>query len=152
MFLRNFFHVSGRIVLEDKFLSLRLVRETLERKFKIHILEESSRGLRCKIVRFSRLYGVPVPFPNPTLEVTFKNEKQESTIHYNFTCYDYYLVAIAAPLFGILSPTISPEQAFIDAIKKGLLVFMIVLLFYGTLIFLDTKYFVSRIRKALSSF
>ena len=151
MFLRDFFHGSGQIVLHDKFLSLRLVKETLEKKFRIRVLEESSSHLKCKIVRFTRLYGVPVFFPNPTLELTFKNENQESTIHYNFTCYDYYLLAIMATMFGSSFMVISSEPSVIGAIKEFLFGFMIVLFFYGSLIFLDTKYLLFRIHKALLS-
>lgn len=151
MSLRDFLHGSGTLVVEDKFLSLRLIKEALERKFRIVILEETSKHLKCKIVRFARVFGFPVPFPNPTLEVTFRNEDYGSTIQYDFTCYDYCLLAIAAPLLAALPQIMGWKQGFIDNVKEALLLFLMAIFFFGFLIFLDTKYFVSRIRKALLS-
>ncbi len=143
MSLRDFFHGNGTIVLRDKFLSLRIIKELLEKQFRIRVLEESSSHLRCKIVRFARLYAFPMPFPNPTLELTFKNEPQQSIIEYRFTCYDYYLLLIIPILFGISS------QSW-KATKETLIAFLLLFLFFGGLILLDTKYIVFRIRKTIS--
>ena len=138
MSFRDFFHGSGKITFKNQFLSLRLIKEKLEKKFTIRILEESSSGFKCKVVRLWRLYGFPVFFPNPTLEISFKNENQESTIYYIVTCYDYYIVAISALLLLILFPK---GATLIEAIKERLPLSLIWLLFYGTLVFIDTKYF-----------
>ena len=150
MSLRDLLHGSGTLVVEDKFLSLRIVREALERKFKIVALEETSKYIKCKIVRFARLYGFPVPFPNPTLEVTFRNENSESSIKYFFTCYDYYLLALL-PLPVALVQIAWPRQAFFDNVIDAIFILLISIFFFGFLMFLDTKYFMSRIRKALLS-
>lgn len=151
MFLRDFFHGSGRIVLKEKFVSLRLVREALERKFTIRILEETPSRLRCKVVRFTRLYGAPVPFPNPSLEVTFKNDRAESLINYNVTIYDYYTLIIVALLSGILSARHWRNEGLMNAIREGSLFAAVALLFFGTFVFIDTRFLVCRIRKALSN-
>jgi hypothetical protein len=141
-------HGGGTLLVEDKFLSLRIVREALERKFKIVVIEETSKYIKCKIVRFARLYGFPVPFPNPTLEVTFRNENSGSSIKYLFTFYDYYLLALL-PLPVALLQIAWPRQAFLDDFTNVVLFLLISIIFFGFLMFLDTKYFVSRIRRAL---
>ena len=148
MSLRDFLHGGGTLLVEDKFLSLRIVREALERKFKIVVIEETSKYIKCKIVRFARLYGFPVPFPNPTLEVTFRNQSSGSSIKYLFTCYDYYLLALL-PLPVALLQIAWPRQAFLDDFTNVVLFLLISIIFFGFLMFLDTKYFVSRIRRAL---
>ncbi len=128
-----------------------VVREALERKFTIRILEETPSRLRCKVVRFTRLYAAPVPFLNPSLEVTFKNVQAESIINYNVTCYDYYTLIIGALLSGILSASLWRNEGLMNAIKEGSLFAAAALLFFGTFVFIDTKFLVCRIRKALSN-
>jgi hypothetical protein len=150
MMIRDFFHGIGTIAFKDKFVSLRLVREALERKFTIRILEETPTGLRCKITRFTRLYAAPVPFPNPTLAVTFHNGPDGTTVNYKVTSYDYYMLAIGFLLTTILSVIYWPADHAFHSIKDEPVFMSVTLIFFVMLIILDTKFLVYRIRKALS--
>lgn len=143
--MRNFFQGSGQIVFDDKFLSLRFVKEALEDKFKIVVQEESSKYLKCKIVRYARLFGGPVPFPNPTLEVHFNNEDRNAIIQYSFTSHDYALAAVTLPILIFMG---SMEQ-MLEGPKEAITMLLIFPLVTGLSILADTKYFSSRVGKAL---
>lgn len=150
MSVRDFFHGSGSIAFKDKFVSLRLIREALDRRFTIRVLEETPNGLRCKVTRFTRLYAAPVPFPNPSLEVTFHNDQDGSTINYTVTTYDYYVFGIGFLLATLLQWSRWPADRILLFIKEAGFFFSTILIFFVALIILDAKFLVYRIRKALS--
>lgn len=147
MTVRNFFHGCGEIDLKGGFTSPRLVTETLKRSFRIQVLEESPSQVKCKIYRFVRLYGFPILFPNPTLEIDWRRGAEGFIIEYCLTCYDYYLVGALAFIFGILCSTL--EHTLLGALRMGLLGVVFPLVLYGGLVLLDTKYLLHRIRKVL---
>lgn len=147
MSLRDFFHGRGEIALKAGFVSTGLAKEILKRSFRIRILEESPNHIKCKIYRFARLIGFPVLFPNPTIDIAWESRAETSVINYRLTCYDYYVVVSLAFIFGISCSTL--EHTPWQALRMGLFGAIFVLFFLGGLVFLDTKYLVHRIRKAL---
>ncbi len=124
-----------------------LVKDTLKRNFRIHILEESPRNIKCKINRGIRITASPVRFPNSTLDIAMGSQTENSVITYRLTCYDYYVVVVGTLLLGISCTT--QEHSLGEALKIGLLVFAPTLFLFGGLVFLDTKYLMYRIRKTL---
>jgi hypothetical protein len=100
-------------------------------------LEESAAHFKCKIIRYARLYGAPIIFPNPTLTLEIKRESEKNILHYDFQWPEYYLVAFIAALAGIIS--------------RNVLLSLVVFAFFGSLVFLDTKWVSSRIRKIISN-
>lgn len=147
MSVRDFLHGCGEIDLKGGFASTRLVTDTLKRTFRIRVLEESPSHVKCKIIRFARLYGFPVLFPNPTLDIAWASRAESRVINYCLTCYDYYVIASLAFVFGISCSTL--EHTLWAALKMGLFGVAMVLLIFGGLVFIDTKYLVHRIRKTL---
>lgn len=145
--VRDFFHGCGEIDLKEALASTRLVTEALRRSFRIRVVQESPSHVNCKIIRFARLYGFPVLFSNPTLDIVWESRVESRVIIYCLTCYDYYIVAFGAVIFGILSSTM--EHSLWASLKMGLSGAAMVLFFFGGLVFLDTKYLARRIRKAL---
>jgi hypothetical protein len=135
--ITNFISGSGPIALDDKFVSIRLVKEAVQKKFRLAVLEESSTHMKCKIIRYARLYGAPIFFLNATAEFDIKRESDSNTLIINYYWPDYYLVAVAASAAGIISKNIS--------------FFLLALVFFGGLVFLDTKWVTSRIRKLISN-
>ena len=146
MSVRNFLHGCGEIDLKGGFTSPRLVTETLKRSFRIRVLEESPSHVKCKIYRFVRLYGF-VLFPNPTLDIDWRRGAEGFIIEYCLTCYDYYVVAALTFIFGISCSGM--ENTLWQALRTGLFSTIFALVLYGGLVFLDTKYLLHRIRKAL---
>ena len=133
---KNFITGSGSLIYDDKFVSIRLLKEALLKKYRLAILEESAAHIKCKIIRYARLYGVPIIFPNPTLTLIIKRETEKNILHYEFQWPEYYLVAFVAVLAGITS--------------RDIIFFLLVLVFFGSLVFLDTKWVSSRIRTIIS--
>jgi hypothetical protein len=145
--VRNFLHGYGEIDLKGGFTSPRLVIEAMKRSFRIRVLEESPGHIKCKIYRFVRLSGFPVIFPNPTIEIDWRQSPEGCLIEYCLTCYDYYLVAALAFIFGVGCSNM--EHALWASLRAGVLGAGAVLFLSGGLVFADTKYLVRRIRKAL---
>lgn len=145
--MRDFFHGYGEVDTKGKLVSTMLVTETLKRDFRIQILEESQRHIKCKINRGIKITASPVRFPDSTLDIAMGSQTESSVITCRLTCYDYYVVAIGALLLGISCTT--QERSLGEAFKIGLLVFAPTMLLFGGLVFLDTKYLMYRIRKAL---
>lgn len=133
----NFITGSGSLVVEDKFISMRLVKEALTKKYRLRILEESADHIKCKIIRYARLYGAPILFPTPTLTLDIKRESEKTMLNYDFRWPEYYLVALGAVLAGIMS--------------RDKTLFLVAFAFFGSLVFLDTKWVSSRIRKIISN-
>ena len=131
----NFITGSGSLIYDDNFVSIRLLKEALLKKYRLAILEESATHIKCKIIRYARLYGAPILFPNPTLTLIIKRETEKTIVHYDFQWQEYYLVAFVAVLAGITS--------------RNITLFILVLVFFGSLVFLDTKWVSSRIRKII---
>lgn len=133
----NFITGSGSLIFGDRFVSIRLIKEALLKKYRLAILEESATHFKCKVIRYARLYGAPIIFPNPTLTLDIKRESQTNILHYDFHWPEYYLVAFLAVLTGIT--------------LKDVVLFLFVLVFFGGLVFLDSKWVSSRIRQIISN-
>ena len=72
MSFKQFMSGSGELRFEGVFLSPRIVEEALEKKFSLVPLEESSRYVRYKIVRYFRIYGGPWIFPQARIDITIR--------------------------------------------------------------------------------
>ena len=145
--VRDFFKGYGEIDLGEAFVSARFVLQALESSFRIRILEESPSHVKCKIIRFGRLYAFPVLFPNPALDIAWRSGPERPVVTYRITCYDYYVTASSAFIFGIASST--SEHTFMASLKMGFFGLSMVLIVFGGLVLIDTKCLVHRIRKAL---
>jgi hypothetical protein len=123
------------------------VSNKLKQKFRISVIEETPHYLNCKIIRFGRLYAVPVFFPNPTVEISWENSGNGFQVSYLFTCFDYYII-VAIPFLTILS-SLTNESNIMEFLKIGIGFGTAASLFFGSLILIDTKYLVYRIKKTL---
>jgi hypothetical protein len=50
---------------DKKLISVRILKEVLMSRFRLKVLEETSKCFSCKIFRMARLFGGVAPFPNP---------------------------------------------------------------------------------------
>lgn len=134
--ITNFITGNSPIPLSDKFVSIRLVKEAIEKKYRLAVLEESSTYMKCKIIRYARIYGAPIIFPSATAKFDIKRESDRNTLTINYNWPDYYLVAVAASAAGIIS--------------RNIILFLLALVSFGGLVFLDTRWVSSRIRQLIS--
>ena len=139
MSLRQFINGSGELHFEGAFLSPRIVKEALEKRFRLVPIEESSSHLRYKIVRFFRLYGGPAIFPQARIDITIRKDNSRSSLYWHFVWPEYYAFIVS---FIILFAVV--------VFDKGtqiipFLIFYLVL--FGSIVFLDTKWVSRRVRE-----
>ncbi len=133
------FYEKGTIDVGDKYLSPRITTEILNEYLNISVIDQSSFYLKLGIIRFVRLYGFPFIGPHPTVEIWIDNNSTK--IQYKFFWPEYYyliLMVVMAIVMGLNT----------GGLIEMLILLPIVLCFFGTLMFLDTRWVVSRFRKA----
>jgi hypothetical protein len=140
-----FFQRRGELHFKEAFLSPRLIREALERWFRLATIEETSTHLRYKIIRFLRLYGGPMFWPQAEIDITIRRIGDICTLYWHFFWPEYYLLLLWPILFGLVALT--------DAKPGGLplLALPLAILFSGFLFFVDTVWVARRVRKAFTS-
>lgn len=141
MNLKQLIIENGEIDFGQEFISLRILKESLLKQFRFKVLEESSRCFSCTIFRMLRLFGGPMPFPNPSFNIEIIENKGNFKIKYEFVSYDYYLLAFAATCFFIFSSDFFGATTFMDAVKNGIQLSVPVLIIGGISIKLDSMYF-----------
>lgn len=135
----DFITGNGEITLKDKLVSVRLVEDALGKAFRLKVTEESSNFIKCKLVRFARIYGAPIIWPSARLTITIDN--QTDVISYKFYWPDYF----------ILTTLIAAVFIFRGGypLKEDFLFLLLALPLWAGIIFIDTKYVSSRVRKTL---
>ncbi len=149
MNLKQLIIENGEIDFSQEFISLRILKESLLKQFRFKVLEESNRYVSFKVLRMLRLFGGPMPFPNPTFNIDIIEDKGNFKITYEFISYDYYLLAFAAACFFASSSDIFGTPNFIDAVKRGLQLSVPILIIGGIAIKLDSMYFAHLLVKNL---
>lgn len=135
----DFITGNGGVTLKDKFLSVRLVEDALGKAFRLKVTEETPNFIKCKLVRFARIYGAPVIWPSATLSISIDN--QTDMIRYRFYWPDYFL------LINLVVPILAFRGGYL--LREDLTILLIAATFWAGLIFLDTKYVSNRVRKTL---
>ena len=152
MSIRQFLFGGGKIDYSDRDVSIAVVRDALEKKFKLAVFSESSVHLDCKIIRHWRLYGGPhLMVPNSRMNIVINTEQNGTQLHYNFKWPEYYVIPVFAALAGILPMILLIDRPFTERLLNSLGLFLLALTFCGALVFLDTKYVAYRVRRLLSN-
>jgi hypothetical protein len=141
--LSQFFNGSGELHFEDVFLSPRIVKEALEKKFRLVTIDESSSHVRYIIIRLFRLYGGPWFFPQERIVITISRDNSRFSLYWRFIWPEYYVWLTS---FIILLAVVVFDKG-IHAIPVLLVTFLL----SGSLVFLDTNWVSRRARKALKS-
>lgn len=140
-----FFQRRGEIQFKEAFLSPRLVREALEGRFHLAPIEETRTHLRYKLIRFFRIYGGPMVWPQAEIDITIRKNRDRYALYWHFFWPEYYLLLLWPILFGL--------AAVVDGKHGGLVLFVlpVAILFSGLLFFLDTMWVARRVRKAFAN-
>lgn|SRR5574341_196320 len=151
MGLKDLLLGNGVVTLKNNYSSMSVIRGTLEKKYFIRVIEESTYHMKCKMMRSARLFGGPVLFPNPTLTIDLRYTDQGATITYSFEWPDYY-VAFAASISIALSFALWRGNGNISAIvHEGLKEFIFILCFSVLCVFIDNRWFTSKVRSILAT-
>jgi len=133
--------MGGEIHFHDAFLSPRLVREALEKRFRLVPVQETSTHLRLKIIRLFRLYGGPMIWPQAQIDITLRKDGDGYTLSWYFYWPEYYALLLWPVLFGLVDLTGPRFQRFVSMLFAAIL-------FNGFLFFLDTIWVARTTRKA----
>ena len=139
MSVSDFITGNGEVILENKFISARLVEDALGKAFRLKVTEESPNFIKCKLVRFARIYGAPIIWPSATLAITIDN--QTDTIMYKFYWPDYFMLITLVAAVLIFHGG--------HMLKEDLMILLFAIPLWAGIIFLDTKYVSSKVRKTL---
>jgi hypothetical protein len=96
-----FFQRRGEIQFRNAFLSPRLIREALESRFRLAPIEETSTHLRFRIIRYLRLYGGPMIWPQAEIDITIRRHGNSYSLCWYFFWPEYYLLLLWPVLFGL---------------------------------------------------
>jgi hypothetical protein len=135
---KNIFIGNGIINVVEENISINLLKEEIEKKYRLKVMKESSTYIKCKILRVFSIFGFlgeSSIFPNPTLTIKLDKKLNKELLTINFFWPDYYYIMITALISGIISMT------FILPI--------FVLLSFGILDFVHSEYVYIRIWKIL---
>ena len=149
MRIPNLTKESGVIDLGTNFVSLRLIKDALERENKIKIIEETSSLIRCHVYRTKFNYG-GTAFLCPTILLKIETHNHDTKIIYDFFWPDYYISSFVVLVFTIGS-IISIAKAGVQY-HVGILAIFFILVFCiaGNVTFLETRHCSKRLRKALN--
>ena len=126
------------------------VERVLKRKFSIKCIESSNTQGKYRIYRMARLYGAPVPFPNPEISVFLDISNRETIIKYKFLSKDYLLLLF--PLISLVVYLLGPSKALapdLSIFTKSIMPLSVTALFWVA-ISLDSVYFNRLIKKQIS--
>jgi len=133
------FSEKGEVYLGGKLLSPRLVKDVLGKHFKVSVIDEGSSYIKFRIIRFARLYGFPIIWPQASIELWIENENDK--LVYEFFWPEYLALIIPFILFLLVEERLRDFMAF----------FVFALAFFGFLMFLDTRWVSRRVRKAFEN-
>jgi hypothetical protein len=139
-----FFQRRGEIQFQNAFLSPRLIRKALESRFRLAPIEVTSTHLRFRIIRFLRLYGGPMIWPQAEIDITIRRHENSYTLYWYFFWPEYYLLLLWPVLFGSVTLTESEPGGL------PLFALPLAILFSGVLFLLDTMWVARRVRKAFT--
>jgi len=126
----------GEVILRDKFISPRIVKDTLSKYFKFSVIDERSNYIKLRIIRLARLYGFPFLWPQASIEIWIKNENDK--LIYKFFWPEYFTLIIPSIILPLINERVRELMSF----------FICAMIFYGLLMFFDTKWVSRRFRSA----
>ncbi|KQC10032.1 MAG: hypothetical protein APR62_02180 [Smithella sp. SDB] len=130
---------KGEVYLRDKFISPRLIKDALEKKFNVKVIDERHDYIKFKIIRLARIYGAPFIWPQATIEIWIENENDK--LIYEFFWPEYLALIIPFILFIVVE----------ENLKDFIFFFIVAIIFFGGLMFLDTRWVSRRILTAFKN-
>ena len=142
---------SGIINLGDKFISVRLIKDVLEKYNRISVLEEKSDFIKCKVFRIGRLFGGPWLGPYPIVSFRIERNQNETLLHYNHYWPEYYLTIISSVVLGVTIgvSSYSETRNILVGAKHGIIFSAIAIIITSICIYLDVAYYKRLLRKEL---
>jgi hypothetical protein len=142
MLLYRIAHKSGKLDLGNRFVSIRILKDAIEKHNKISLLHETPTFLKCRIFRIARLFGGPWIGPYPVVSIKIERLNTSTILHYDFYWPEYYASAFYSTLFGIIIGNFEYQSINIyKAVMVGFLAFLSCLFITSLCLFIDIKYY-----------
>ncbi len=116
MSLRQFINGSGELHFEGVFLSPRIIKEALEKRFRLVTIVEFPHHVQYKIIRLFRLYRGPAIFPQARIDIAIRKDNSHSSLYWHFIWPEYYVFLIS---FIILFAVVVLDN--VNGVKPSLL-------------------------------
>jgi hypothetical protein len=139
---------SGEIHFDDTFLSPRIVREALAKKFRVITIEETGNHLRLRIIRYLRIYGGPMIWPQASVDISIQKLGGRFSLHWYFVWPEYYVLLFGLPILFALGCVNSGYKGI--AFPTLVIFFLFAFVVFGALIFLDTLWVSKRVRETFA--
>ncbi len=142
---------SGTIKFGDKFISVRLIKQSLKKYNRISVLEEKSDFIKCKVFRIARIFGGPWLGPYPIVSFRIERNQNETLLHYNHYWPEYYLTTISSVVLGVTIGVLSYIEtgSILVGAKHGIMFSSIAIMITSTCIYLDVAYYKRLLRNEL---
>lgn len=142
---------SGIINLGDQIISIRLIKEKIQKHHNVSVLEEETDFVKMRVYRIGRLFGGPWLGPFPTISYKVERTQEKTLLHYNYFWPEYFMAIFAAIFLGLMASitmSITPNYDLYD------LKFMVMLsvglgLLFLVFLYLDISYYKNLIEKEL---
>ncbi len=105
--------------MEDKFLSPRIVKDALGKKFNVTVLDERSNYIKIRLIRLARLYGFPFIWPQASVKIWIRNEDEK--LIYEFFWPEYLALVIPFILLMFVE----------ERLREHIIFFVIALIFFA---------------------
>ena len=137
------------IDLQENYISIINLRNKIKKSFNTRIIYETSSSFSYKIIRFARLFGAPVFFPNPIFNVEILREKEKTKIKCELIVFDYFLVYISVILLSIVLFFTDFLNSNSIGIKENIGILFASFVLGNIAVLLDSKYFLYLLKKEL---
>lgn len=139
----------GIIDLQGSYISIFNLKNKIEKSFNTKPISETSNSFSCKMIRFARLFGAPMFFSRPILNVELIREGGNTKIQCELIVFDYFMVYISIIILGFVlffSDFFSSPQI---GIKENVGILITAFVFGNIAVLLDSKYFLYLLKKEM---
>ena len=126
------------------------MRGKIKKSFNTRVIYETSSSFSNRIIRYARLFGAPVLFPNPTFNVELLREKENTKIKCELIVFDYFLIYIGVILLGFVLFLTDVSESISIGFKANIGILFVAFVVGNIAVLLDSKYFLFLLKKALN--
>jgi len=137
--------------LGEKFISIRIIKEKLEKLNRISVIEEGTDYIKVKVFRIGRIFGGPWLGPYPTVSFKISRNENGTNLNYEYFWPEYYATSIGSVVLGIVaSTTMRNSESFgLSEFKLLLMLAIGAGLLTTVFMYIDISYYKSQLVKEL---
>ena len=131
-------------------IPISVIKDKLEKHYRIIVSKKCSDFLNCIIVRRWRLIGNPWLGPHTRLKIRIKDGDDNTfNVSYRFFWPEYILYWVLALIIITVSILSASSPPSLDGIVKGVLYFILLALIFSVVVYIDSYLFYNRFTKLI---